>query len=156
MTTFKSQLCKDFPWGFSLQNIQRYTPNWILTLMRTHYKTDIDVCAFKWSQSALKLTGHCSDASSWPKGQLFPWIHRGKGHIERHILPPRMYKTDKEIIWSIVNTLVIRPGFISTLYTHSYNQSVVSQLHFLASWTSFGIQYKSTQVFKQTQQWKLC
>ena len=51
----------------------------------------------------------------------------------------------------MLNTLGIRPGLISTLYTCSDNWSAVPQLHFLASWTSFGREHKSTRVFNKTQ-----
>ncbi len=49
----------------------------------------------------------------------------------------------------MLNTLGIRPGLISTLNTCSDNQGAVPQLHFLASWTSFGMKCKSTRVFKK-------
>ena len=58
-------------------------------------------------------------------------------------------------IGSRLNTLFIRPGVLSTLYTHSDNKSAVPQLHFLASWTSFGMKRKSTRVFKKNPKVKI-
>jgi hypothetical protein len=55
----------------------------------------------------------------------------------------------------MLNTLLIWPGLLSTLYTCSDNQSAVPQLHFLASWTSFGMKRKSTRVFKKNPKVKI-
>ena len=56
-----------------------------------------------------------------------------------------MYEQDPMTL----NTLVIWPGLISTLYTCSDNKRAVPQLHVLASWPSFGKKRKSTRVLKQ-------
>ena len=53
-----------------------------------------------------------------------------RGYIKK-----RMYEQDQRSAVGSTH-LLIRPGVISTLYTHSDNQSAVPQLHFLASWTS--------------------
>ena len=75
---------------------------------------------------------HCSLAGSWPIGQLLPRIHRGYGQVKRHIPNQGMHEKDRKITFCcILSTLVIRPGEISTLYTHCNNQSAVRQYTFL-------------------------
>ncbi len=59
----------------------------------------------------------------------------------------RGYEQDQKL--AVGSTLFIRPGVISTLYTHRDNTSAVPKLHFLASWTSFCRKRKSTRVFKR-------
>ena len=140
-------------WWPALQCKVGYNPNWIPTLIG-YQMTEIDVCFLQWWWSEFSLFSHCWLPLVDPRRQLFPWIHRGRGQ-QRGYIQERMFGQD---LRSAVGStpLFIRPGAISTLYTHSDNQSAVTQLHFLASWTSFGRKRKSTSVFKRTQKWKFC
>ena len=63
-----------------------------------------------------RIWKHCSPAGSWPIGQLFPWIHRGKRQAQRHIQSQRMHEQNSKIPFcSTVSTLTHRDLVI---YTH--------------------------------------
>ncbi len=93
-------------------------------------------------------------ASMWTKQATIPIDSSGQRATKRIHTKEDVWA--RSTISSRLNTLFIRPGIISSLCTHCNNKSAVTQLHFLASWTSFGRKRKSTKVFQGTQKWKFC
>ena len=110
---FPQPQCVDLPWGSSSQNKQGWNLNWIPTLIGIHKNRHWRMC----------FADPSNPSYHWTWLDIVHLLVWGKGQVKWHILAPRMYEPDNQKHnHSTLNTLVIRPGLISTLYIHCDNK----------------------------------